>query len=146
MITYNCPSCSFSFTQADKAWDVAVASKCCPKCKIALVNFNVPAPVLTKKESKINQETQPETIADVFEKQPITFMGSLIYSISFITSLLFGTTIFWSQKHMGFVSIKESPILFFIGFTISAIIFFFTVRWLWRYYKLSLTHHSSGTG
>jgi hypothetical protein len=33
MITFKCTNCSYSFSEADKAWDVAVAGGCCPKCK-----------------------------------------------------------------------------------------------------------------
>lgn len=141
MITHKCPSCWFIFSQADKAWDVAVMSRRCPKCNAALVDFNVPAPLLKEPQSGEGQENQHETIEYVFQKRPIVFFGSIVYSISFITSLFFGVTIFWSQKHMGFVSIKESREIFFLGFAISGVIFFFTVRWLWRYYKASSAHH-----
>lgn len=146
MITHKCTKCLFIFSQADKAWDVAVLSKQCPKCNTALVNFNVPIPSLKEPQVEGIKENQSETIENVFRKRPIVFFGSIFYSISFITSLFFGETIFWSQKHMGFVSFKESREIFFFGLAISSIIFFFTVRWLWRYYKANLTPQSSGSG
>lgn len=33
MITFKCPNCNYSFSEADKAWDTAVENGCCPRCK-----------------------------------------------------------------------------------------------------------------
>lgn len=33
MITFKCNYCLFEFSEADKAWDKAIKTGCCPKCK-----------------------------------------------------------------------------------------------------------------
>lgn len=42
MITFKCPNCGYSFSEADKAWDKAVAHGGCPKCKTthSALSFN----------------------------------------------------------------------------------------------------------
>ena len=42
MITYKCLKCSFTFTEADRAWDVAVETGLCPNCKREMSNFPIP--------------------------------------------------------------------------------------------------------
>jgi DNA-directed RNA polymerase subunit RPC12/RpoP len=41
LLTYKCKSCSFGFSQADKAWDRAVAYGACPECGEKLEGFHV---------------------------------------------------------------------------------------------------------
>lgn len=51
---HRCNYCSFSFTQADKAWDSVLATGTCPKCKSELHIFR-------KKETKQNQSEKAKT-------------------------------------------------------------------------------------
>ena len=41
MRIYKCKNCTFTFSEADKAWDIAVAHRTCPKCTKKLVDFYV---------------------------------------------------------------------------------------------------------
>jgi amino acid permease len=44
-----CASCGFSFTEADKHWDVAVASRQCPKCSHVIEGLPPPIPSTPRK-------------------------------------------------------------------------------------------------
>lgn len=53
MRTYKCPACFLTFTEADRAWDIAIESGACPKCRESLRDF--PAPL---------RQPPPKSIAD----------------------------------------------------------------------------------
>lgn len=55
MIFYQCPICTFSFNESDKAWDEAIAHGACPKCDSPLIDFRTPLAVLDEaKKSRRN--------------------------------------------------------------------------------------------
>ncbi|MBI3222747.1 MAG: hypothetical protein HYZ46_06710 [Nitrosomonadales bacterium] len=95
-----------------------------------------------------NHENAPQKdkplspIAKFTEEHPLTFLISLIYSISFITGIFFGEALFFTKFKGGVFSYKESPSLFIINFVFSSAIFSISASWLWHHYKPNRTQHS----
>ncbi len=78
MVKFECPNCSYSFSEADKAWDKAVAYGGCPKCKKKHSTFNL--------NVQFNQKPQDE---------PLGIIGHLLailvtLAISICVTLLLG--------------------------------------------------------
>ena len=55
--TYKCWPCAFRFTEADSAWDRAIASGCCPNCGLALRDF----PAEIKQQHEMSSGDDPVT-------------------------------------------------------------------------------------
>lgn len=61
MINFKCSNCSFSFTEADKAWDEAIKNARCPKCKIFNPEldiehkFKINTPKFPQEEIRLNK-------------------------------------------------------------------------------------------
>jgi uncharacterized membrane protein len=139
VITYKCPKCAFSFNQSDRTWDEAVVSGNCPNCNSDLVGFAIPTKMPELFKTGHNKTISSE-IEKLIDKSPMLFFFNCIYSVSFITALIFGKAFTFSKK-MRIISYAEAPGEFMISFTISAIIFALCIRWFLRSYKQSLTPH-----
>lgn len=82
MRTYKCRYCTFTFSEADKAWDSAIDSGRCPKCSETLFDFPVPV-----KSSLLSIDPQPTRTAMTSYKRMAYFVLVSI-ALAFLTAFL----------------------------------------------------------
>lgn len=133
MITHTCANCAFHFTQADKAWDKAIATGHCPKCHEHLPGFTAYSPVLEKQHAP--QDEQEEVgLTRLWKHSPSLFILGLINALFFMLSWFSGVIIVIIGKKPWVATYAQSPGAFAALLGISAIFFLLSIRGVWRSY------------
>ena len=86
MLTYKCKKCTFSFSEADKAWDIAIAHGTCPKCMLKLENFYVSE--ADSQLIRINRKEVDFQVADESIAETMPPVKVLLYIVCLFVLLL----------------------------------------------------------
>lgn len=98
MRSYKCPDCSFIFSEADKAWDIAIDSGRCPECLEPIRNFPVPVreetlppiiiPAAPSKLSDQNSSQQSRVKQKLLKNQPYPWQSVVGWAaVAFLVGL-----------------------------------------------------------
>lgn len=102
MITYKCPSCAFSFTEADKAWDKAAVFGVCPNCDKKLNDF----PVLESAAKHLQKNLTVSELLNIervdVQQLPLNFYMlsayCLFFAIGFLLIIILGDGVSFFRK------------------------------------------------
>lgn len=103
MINLTCSKCSFTFSEADKAWDVAIDNARCPKCLSSHPSWDLKNKANERNREFGNTETNPSWIMICIRLLvSVVAWASSYLAIIISYGIAFSTPISWTNIIFGY--------------------------------------------